>query len=249
MGRLVAIRRHPVKGLGDEPLSVIALAPGRHLPHDREWAVTHGRSAYDPDAPAWVRRKNFVVQANSPEMARISCVHDDASGRLTLSHPDLGGLEADPAIEGERIAAWVAPVAAGSGPGPYALVGLPGGQALTDVADAHVSVGNLASLRALGEVAGRELAPIRFRMNLWLDGFAPWAEFDWIDREIAIGPARLRVTARVTRCAAPAASPETGGRDVEVTKLLHAEFGHMDFGVYATVTTGGTVATGDEARA
>ncbi|MFV0472750.1 MAG: MOSC domain-containing protein [Pikeienuella sp.] len=248
MGRLAAIRRHPVKGLGEESLTSVALAPGRHLPHDRAWAVAHGKSAFDPAAPAWVARRNFVVQANSPEMARIACAMDEATGAISLSHPALGALKADPATEGARIADWVAPVAAGSGPGPYILVRQPESGALTDIADAHVSIGSLATLRALSALAGRELAPIRFRMNLWLDGFEPWAEFDWIGREIAIGGAKLTVTARVARCNAPAASPESGTRDIAVTKLLHANFGHMDFGVYAQVMKGGAVAIGDEAR-
>lgn len=247
MGQLAGIRRHPVKGLGDETLDRVTLSAGRHVPLDRVWAVAHGRSAFDPAAPEWVARKNFVVQANSPELSRIACAAGEASGRLSFTHPALGALDADPEAEGAKIAEWIAPIAAGSGPGPYALVRLPGGGVLTDVATAHVSIGNLASLRALEEIAGRRLAEIRFRMNLWLDGFAPWAEFDWIGEVISVGAARLRVTAPVTRCTAPEANPETGARDIAVTKLLHARFRHMDFGVYAQVETGGAVAVGDAA--
>ncbi|QIE57086.1 MOSC domain-containing protein [Pikeienuella piscinae] len=247
MGRLTGIRRHPVKGLGDERLEAVVLSAGRHVPWDRAWAVAHGKSAFDPVKPEWVARRNFVVQANSPELSRIACAYDEAGGRLSFSHPALGALDADPGAEGERIADWIAPVAAGSGPGPYTLVRLPNGGVLTDVADAHVSIGNLATLRALEEIAGRKLAPIRFRMNLWLDGFAPWEEFDWLGREISVGAARLRVTARVTRCTAPAASPDTGARDVEVTKLLHAQYRHTDFGVYSQVVRGGEIAIRDEA--
>jgi len=164
---------------------------------------------------------------------------------LTLAHPDLGEVTANPAAEGQRIADWIAPIAAPSGPPPYRIVSLPGGN-FHDFEDTHISMGNLASLRALEEMAGMKLARIRFRMNLWIDGAAPWEEFDWDGREIAIGGARLKIIDRVTRCNATNADPATGQRNVEIPKLLHERFGHMDFGVYAQATTGGEITIGDE---
>ena len=54
------------------------------------------------------------------------------------------------------------------------------------------------------------------------------------------------MTERITRCRATEASPETGQRDAEPVRALHGGWGHRDFGVYARVTKGGMIATGNE---
>lgn len=243
---LTGIHRFPLKGFGEDALERVSLAPGRHLPHDREWALAHAASDWDPEVRAWAKRKNFVQTAQTPELARVAT--SLADGRLTLSHPDREPLMADPATEGDLIGAWAEGLAGHRQPGPYMLARLDTG-ALTDVADAHVSIMSDASLRALSERAGRTLERRRFRGNLWIDGGAPWEEFDWIGREIVVGSSggtvRLRVTARIDRCAAPSASPATGGRNTAVVDILGEAYGHIDFGVYAQVVAGGDVALGD----
>lgn len=243
---LAAIYRHPVKSLGEEALSRVAVAAGRAMPWDRVWAIAHGKSTFDPLEPAWVESKTNIIQSTNPNLARIVCAFSEATGKLALSHPDLGDVVADPETEGERLAEWLAPIAAPSGPPPYRVIRAPGGQALTDFPDTHFAIGNLASLRALEEMAGRTLEHIRFRMNLWIDGAAPWEEFEWEGREVMIGTARLKITGMVKRCAATHANPATGKRDVEVTRILYDRFGHMNFGVYAQVVEAGRIAEGAE---
>lgn len=249
MARLAAIYRHPVKSLGEEALSSVRLEPGRAMPWDRVWAVTHGKSEFNPAEPEWVTSRNHVIQSFIPKLAQVKCVFEEDTGVIALAHPDLGEIWTDPDEEGGRIADWIAPLAAPSGPAPYRLIRLPGGRALTDFPETDLSIGNLASLRALEEMAGQPLEHIRFRMNLWVDGLAPWAEFDWEGGEISVGAARLSVIGRVTRCNATNADPATGARTTDLTRLLHGRFGHMDFGVYARVAAGGVIATGDEVAA
>lgn len=244
MIRLEEIRRNPVKGLGQEVLQTTLLTAGRPIGWDRVWAVTHGNSEFDDDNPVWVKSRNHVIQSTNPALAQVACRYDEAAGELTLSHPDLGEVTANPAANGQRIADWIAPIAAPSGPPPYRMVSVPGGN-LHDFEDTHLSIGNLASLRALEEMAGMALDRIRFRMNLWIDGAAPWEEFDWEGAEIAVGDARLKIIDRVTRCNATNADPATGKRNAEIPKLLHERFRHMDFGVYAQVTEGGDITIGD----
>jgi uncharacterized protein YcbX len=118
---------------------------------------------------------------------------------------------------------------------------------MTDTDYASVSVKSLASLRALGERMGAALDPRRFRGNIWLDGLAPWEEFDWVGREIAIGGARLRVVERVVRCNATKNNPDTGIRDTDTLGALEAHYGHKEFGVYCEVIEAGAVAEGDRA--
>lgn len=248
MGRVAQICRHPVKSLGEETLERVTLSAGRHMPWDRVWAVQHGRSEFDQDNPCWVSARNSVTQTSTPAVAQITSAFDEATGMLRLTHPDLPPFEADPdTSEGAAaLSDWLAPIAGPAGPPPYSVARLADG-ALTDFSDTHLAIGSLASLRALEDMAGGALDRRRFRMNLWLDGLAPWEEFDWLGREITVGAARLKITDRVTRCAATHASPESGRRDVDVTRLLHDRFGHMDFGVYAQVIGDGVIAVGDPA--
>ena len=128
-------------------------------------------------------------------------------------------------------------------PAPTRLVEAADGH-LTDVPDPWISILNLASLDALGVVAGAPLSIHRWRGNLWLDGLGPWEEKDWPGRRIRIGDAVLEVTQEITRCKATAANPDTGLRDVDTLAAL-AVLGHQEFGVYARVVEGGTLRPGD----
>ena len=132
-------------------------------------------------------------------------------------------------------------------PDPDRLVARRDGGALSDVPEPYVAIASLASNRVLGRRLGRELSIHRWRANLWLDGLAPWEEIDLLGREIIIGVARLRVEQRITRCRATAANPETGRTDADTLGALEAAYDHQDFGVYARVIAGGTVAVGDGA--
>lgn len=242
--KVAAIYRFPVKGLGQEALESVALEAGRHVPGDRVWALAHAASDWDPETRAWTKRKNFVQTAHAPELARLATtLHGEA---VTVTAPDREPITARPDDPGEAalLAAWLEGVAGHRQPGPYRVARRREG-ALTDVEDAHVSILSDASLRALSEKAGRPLERRRFRGNLWIEGLAPWAEFESVGREIAIGPVRLRITERIGRCNATTASPATGQRDTPVLDLLREGWGHTDFGVYAQVVTAGPVAVGD----
>jgi uncharacterized protein YcbX len=89
------------------------------------------------------------------------------------------------------------------------------------------------------------LAPLRFRANIYFDGLSAWSEHDWIDSEIAIGPARLRVISPITRCAATQVNPATAERDLDIVAALVDSFDHTNMGVYAEVVAGGEIAVGD----
>jgi uncharacterized protein YcbX len=108
-----------------------------------------------------------------------------------------------------------------------------------------VSVINLASVAAIGTAIGAPVHPLRFRANLYVEGWPAWHEFDLLEREIAIGGARLKVTKRTLRCPATEVDPDTGVRDLAIPKTLMQTYGHADCGVYAQVIAGGEVAVGD----
>lgn len=245
MPALSHIRRHPVKGLGEEDIPRVALDAGAPLPFDRHWAVAHSKCGFEEWNPSWRHCRELLRVALIPELALARVAYDEASSLLTLSHPDLGEVAADPAKAPEAILDWVRPLADRYVEGPYRLISA-APQAMTDFEHTHVSIASESSLRALSDMAGAHLHFRRFRMNLWVEGAAPWEEFDWVGREIRVGAARLKVIERDKRCAATHANPDTGRRDLEITRLLHQRFGHMDFGLYAQVVEGGEVAVGDE---
>ncbi len=125
------------------------------------------------------------------------------------------------------------------------LVEAADGDVLSDHPSAVVSIINLASVKDLERVTGKPINPARFRGNFYLEGLDPWAEFDWLGREIAIGGTRLEITQRIDRCAATNVDPETAERDLNIPKDLQRGFGHVDLGVYGCVTAAGRVAAGD----
>ncbi|MEM6548836.1 MAG: MOSC domain-containing protein [Pseudomonadota bacterium] len=245
---LAEIWRHPVKSLGAEQMQQVVLEAGKPMPWDRVWAIAHGASTYDPAAPAWQPRKNFIAQAHVPEVVRIAAQYDEAASALRLTHPRRPDLTVSPGTEagGAALTDWAAPLAEGQRPGPYVIAHVPG-HALADMPDPWVSVLSLASLRALSQHAGQHLDPRRFRGNLWLDGGAAWEEEDWPGEILSIGPVRLRVIERIERCRATEANPAKGTRDIETLQVLRATRGSPEFGIYAEVIEGGKIAVGDSA--
>jgi len=233
-----------VKSIGYEPLDRVALTPGAALPWDRHWAVAHANAKFEGTPAEWQRKLNFLRGVTQPALMAIRAELDEATGRLTLSHPDAGTVTLEPEAEAQRLMDWLAPLWGADLPAPRNVVHIPG-QAMTDWPDPFIAVLGTTSLDALSAAAGAPLSPHRFRGNLWIEGWAPFEEFELVGRTLRIGAAELEVRERITRCKATHANPDTGRRDVDTLKVLRDNFGHEDFGVYAVVTREGEVAAGD----
>jgi uncharacterized protein YcbX len=95
-------------------------------------------------------------------------------------------------------------------------------------------------------MVGGAVHPLRFRANLYLDGWPAWHEADLVGERLAIGEARLRVVKRITRCAATNVDPDTAARDLEIPETLMRQLGHNECGIYAEVVVGGEIAVGDK---
>ncbi len=109
-----------------------------------------------------------------------------------------------------------------------------------------------ASVRSLAEGGGHdgELDPLRFRLNLELEGCDPYEENSWDGRRVRIGGAVIRLGGPVPRCIVTTQDPATGLKDWDTLGQIAAQRaqipgGGLPFGMYATVETPGAVAVGD----
>jgi len=249
-GHVAAIFRHPVKGFTPEALSHVDLAPGEGFPHDRIWAVENGPSGYDPAAPAFTPKQKFTVLAAIPKVAAARTRFDEATSVLTVEAkgaPTFAG-RLDEEAGRAALAAWLTDFLDPDDiRGPLRVLPAPDPFRFTDHPLGQVSVINLASVRDLSQKMGVELDPLRFRGNLYVEGWPAWAENDWVDRELMVGWAKARVFKPIVRCAATEVDPATGVRDLEVVKALFDGYGHMFCGVYLRMTAAGRVSLGDAA--
>lgn len=244
--RVSHLWRHPIKGHGVEAVAGTTLMAGCTMPWDRIWAIAHDGALIDRSNRDWAAPSNFSRGARTPELMAIRASVDEALGEVTLDHPDRPQIVVDPddPADAAALIAWLLPLADPARALP-AYVTRAEGRGMTDSDFPSIAILNAASLRALSQRVGKPLAMERFRGNIWIEGLAPWQEFEWIGRDLQIGDAVLRVRERITRCLATAANPDTGRRDADTLGALEAGWGHRDFGVYAEVIDGGAVTVGD----
>jgi hypothetical protein len=250
-GHVAGIFRHPVKGFTPEVLQSVALAPGQGFPFDRLWAVENGPSGFDPEAPAFVPKQKFTVLAQIARVAAARTRYDAETGVLHVTGPEgrefAGRLDDPQACE--AFAAWLTELLGDDAAGPLRVVAAPGEHRFTDHPLGQVSIVNLASVRDLGQRMGVELDPLRFRANLYVEGWPAWAENDWAGKEMLVGWAKATVFKPIVRCAATHVDPTTAEWDLDVCKALFDNYGHVLCGVYVRVTSAGAVGLGDAVTA
>ena len=248
--RIAALYRHPVKGFMPERLPSASLTAGACFPCDRLYAVEDGPSGFDPAAPAHISKMKFTVLAKIPAVARARTAYDDATGlfRATAEgRPDFAGdLRADAGRAG--LEAWLTDLLGDDINGPLRVVEGPGAYRFMDSRSGYVSIVSLASVRDLEAKLGVPVDPLRFRANLYVEGWPAWAENDWTGRTLRLGEATAEVLKPIVRCAATHVDPATGARDIELVQALFDHYGHRDCGIYLNVTQGGRVTQGDGVR-
>jgi uncharacterized protein YcbX len=245
--RIAALYRHPVKGFTPERLEAADLAAGVCFPCDRLYAVEDGPSGFDPAAPGHVSKMKFTVLARLAGVAKVRTAYDEASGVLSASaegFPDFAGdLRAEDGRRGFE--AWLATFLGDDARGALRVLEGPGDHRFMDSRSGYVSIINLASVRDLEARLGVPVDPLRFRANLYVEGWPAWVENDWTGRVLQVGGATAEVLKPIVRCAATHVDPVTGERDIEMVKSLFDLYGHMFCGIYLNVTDGGAVAEGD----
>lgn len=246
-GHVAAIFRHPVKGFTPERLETVTLAPGEGFPADRIYAVENGPCGFDPSAPAHVPKQKFTVLAHMPRVASARTRFDDATGTLHVSAEGIAPLSADLGVPEGRVAleGWLTEFLGEDVRGALKVLAAPGRYRFTDHPKGQVSIINLATLRDLSRAMGAELDPMRFRANLYVEGWPAWAENDWVGERLALGGAEAEVFKPIVRCAATHVDPTTAVRDLDINKALFDNYGHMHCGIYVQVTRPGKLGIGD----
>jgi MOSC domain-containing protein len=240
-----ALYRYPVKGLTPEPLERVSLAAGETLPFDRAWAIENGPGRFDAAAPRHLPKVNFLMLMRDERLATLKTKLDDDTATLTIFRDgkQVARGQLTTPLGRQLIEQFIAAYMRAELRGAPKIVHA-AGHSFSDVAAKCVHIVNLASVRELERVSGRPINPLRFRANLYLDGVAPWAELGWLDKELRIGPAKLSVLARTSRCEATNVDPATGARDMAIPAHLLRTWGHQDFGIYAKVVNGGEISVG-----
>jgi MOSC domain-containing protein len=251
MPSLARINVTPVKGTTLHHPERVELTP-EGIPGNRRFYLIGDRSEL------------FSGPAFGP-LVRIRADHDHAAETLTLRFPD--GIEVAGSTDelGEAVTTdfFGRPVRSHVVEGPFsdalsAYVGMPMRLARTDRdgdgADVEpLTMVSFASVNDLAERGKHDgvLDARRFRINLELDGCAPYEEDSWDGRLVRVGDATLRLVGQIPRCLVTTQGPDTGVRDWDTLKQIAKQrpriegHGGLPFGMYARVVQPGAASFGD----
>lgn len=246
---LRGIYRYPVKGLSPEPMSAVALTAGETLPLDRRYAIENGPSGFDPAAPKWLPKAQFLMLMRNERLASLDARFDEASHVLTIRRQGCELVRGDLDTEAGRVAIedLFGRIFTKELRGPPRILRAPG-HSFSDVARKVVSIINLSSVAELEGPVGRPVNPLRFRGNLHVSGWPARHEFALMGATLAIGAARVKIIKRIVRCGAINVDPENGLRDLDLPRAMMRAHGHDDCGVYAEVIADGAITVGDQVR-
>jgi uncharacterized protein YcbX len=244
--RIEYLYRYPVKGLTAEALETAEVEAGGCIPWDRAFALAQGDSGFDPAAPQWLQKQNFMCLMKNARIAALFSFFEPRTGMLAIRAPDGSAAVENALTEAgrERIGAFLAGYLGEEARGAPHFEYVPG-YSFCDQRRKVVSLINIASLRDFEAKVGARRHRRRFRSNVWFSGTPAWSERGWIGQQIQMGGAVLRVTKPTTRCPATEVNPVTAERDADPVAELRSLYGHVELGVHAEVVEGGRFAVGD----
>ncbi len=244
--RIEYLYRYPVKGLTAEALEWTEVEAGGCIPWDRAFALAQGDSGFDPAAPAWRQKANFMCLMKNARIASLFSFFDPRTGMLAIRAPDGAAAVENALTEAgrDRISAFLTEYLGEEARGAPRFHYVPG-HSFCDQRNKVVSLINIASLRDFESRVGARRHRRRFRANIWFSGASAWSERDWVGQAIQLGRAVLRVVKPITRCPATEVNPLTAERDADPVEELRSLYGHIELGVHAEVVEGGRFAVGD----
>lgn len=256
MTQVAALYRYPIKGMTSQPLTEVALQVGRGVPFDREIALARPNGKYRPGMDHGISKSEFYVLVAEARLAGLTTHVDPDTDHLRVHIREHCVLEANLRTAKGRAAvldfyARVLDLPSGIKP----VFARDAGRRFTDTAHNSdrqmnfISLINLATVRDFAQRVDREIDPLRFRANIYIDGLPPWQEFTLLGREFQLGDVRFRGTKPTGRCAATEVEPGTGHRDIPVPQLLTQTYGHDFMGIYVETLNEGRLPVGAELTA
>ncbi len=244
--RIEYLYRYPVKGLSAEALEWSEVLQGGAIPWDRAFALAQGDAEFDPTQPEWLPKYKFMCQMKIAKIAALRALFDPRTGRLAIAAPGGEQVAADALSSAGRevIGAFLTRFLGDDAIGMPRFHYVPG-HVFGDQRLPVISLISLTSLRDYETRLGAKRHRRRFRANVWFSGAPPWAELDWVGRQVQLGGAVLRVLKCIARCPATEVNPLTAERDCDPVAELRALYGHTNFGIHAEVLEGGRFAVGD----
>ncbi|KHD05924.1 hypothetical protein PN36_19920 [Candidatus Thiomargarita nelsonii] len=249
MSTITHLYRYPIKGMNPEALQRVSLQAGEAIGLDRYFALAHGTTEFNPDAPAHLSKTHFLMLMKNERLAALYSIYDDSTGVLQIERDGKvlvrGNLEDS---EGrQKIENFFVEYLGDEIRGAPKLVQAPD-HTFSDVNAKVLSCINLATVRELEKVLGTSVHPLRFRANVYFDGASPWAEMDWVDKTLMLGTAKVRGFKLIERCAATNVNPDSAVRDLQIPQTLVKTYGHRHLGIYVQVIENGEVALDDELK-
>jgi len=250
-GTIEVLSYYPIKGLCGQMLSQVALCKGKGFPLDRAFGFARPNSGFDPANPVPIPKTKFVVLAQDAGLAELQTSYDVDKNELRISHSSASALFDLSADQGRKAASNYLSVHLDLPIEQYPTLYSAAPHRFTDVSVVSpqlmnaVSLINRDSVVSFSEKIGQTVDEKRFRGNIVFSGLPAFSELDWVDQNLQIGEAQLKVVVRTKRCAATEVNLQTGERDLKIPQLLHQNYGHFDMGVYAEIVNGGVIRSGD----
>jgi uncharacterized protein len=251
-GKIRHLYHYPIKGLSAQRLADVQLRRGQGFPFDRVFGLARHDSGFDVRDPRPLPKDRFIVLVKEERLAGLDTDFDPETRKLRIRIAKREAFEADLSTE-EGMSRAVAffstmfdlrkdqrPIFAHSGAHRFTDVSVLSAEMMN-----AISLINLESVRDFEARIGRPVDPMRFRANIYFDGWPPFSELELVGKEITVGHVRLKIVMRTRRCAATEVNPQTARRDVNVPRLLMSTYDHPDMGVYAEVLDAGPISSGD----
>lgn len=251
-GSIESLYHYPIKGLSAQALNDVHLEAASGFPYDRVFGFARYDSGFDFHDPKPLPKDRFLVLLKEDRLAGLQTRFDPVSRKLVMKVQGNIAFEGDLSMAEDIEAALdffsimfeldrtKRPIFAHAGIHRFTDVSVVSKELMN-----AVSLINLASVRDLEEHIGKPVDPMRFRANIYFDGWPPFSELGLVGTEFSIGEARLKITRKTGRCAATEVNPVTAKRDLPVPRLVMQHYGHADLGVYAEVLEPGPIRPGD----
>lgn len=253
MGSVAWIGFTPVKGLRLQHLDETEVTVDG-IPGDRAFFLVDEQGA-------------MVSVTRHGPLAAVVAEHDASAGTLALRFPDGRDVAGEVDLGApEPVRFYGLQLSAHPVRGPFSaalseqcstplrMFAMPSKRSGVDRGrEGAVTLLSVASLERLREEAAAD-EPVdgrRFRMTFGIEGLEAHEEDGWLERDVRVGDAVVRVAGNVGRCAATTRQPDTGVVDFKALHYLKAYRDEvpttepLPFGVHARVVEPGRVRVGD----